>query len=440
MPDKQGIEKSTPELMAFLDASPTAWHAAARMREALEKAGFEALDEGQAWKLEPGGRYLVVRGGSALAALVMGSAPSPEAGVRVVGAHTDSPALKLKPDPSSTSGGYVTLGVEVYGGPILATWMDRDLKVAGRVAVRSADAPDGVEMRLVDLGDPHVTVPNLAIHLNRKVNDDGLKVNAQDNLPALFALDVGDEGGDTVLGLVAGQAAVGIDDLLGFDLLLCDVQPSAIAGRDGTLLRSGRMDDLAMCHAGIEALLRTAGDDAPFTRMLVCYDNEEVGSSTARGAASPFLADVIERVVLAHSGGREDFMRAVSRSWLLSADMAHALNPNYAAKHDAKHRPLLGGGPVLKVNASMRYATDAGGWALFEHLCREADVPCQRYVNRSDLPCGSTIGPIASSRLGIRTVDVGNPILAMHSIRETCGVADHEHMIRALAAFNTLSV
>jgi len=435
MPDTHEIESSMSELMAFLDASPTAWHAVARMREALEGAGFEGLDEGQAWKLEAGGRYFVVRNGSALVALVVGSLPAPEAGLMIVGAHTDSPALKLKPDPSSTSGGYVTLGVEVYGGPILATWTDRDLKIAGRVAIRSTDAPGGVEMRLVDVREPLVTVPNLAIHLNRKVNDDGLKVNAQDNLPALFALDAGDGSGDSVLDLVAGQVNAGTDDLLGFDLLLCDVQPSALAGRDRSLLRSGRMDDLAMCHAGLAALLRAAGDDAPFTRVLVCYDNEEVGSATAQGAASPFLADVIERVVLAHSDGREDLMRAVSRSWLLSADMAHALNPNYASKHDAKHRPVLGGGPVLKVNASMRYATDAGGWALFERLCRDADVPCQRYVNRSDLPCGSTIGPIASSRLGIRTVDVGNPILAMHSIRETCGVGDHEHMVRALATF-----
>ncbi len=437
MPDTRGIESSTSDLMAFLDASPTAWHAVARMRETLEAAGFQELDEGQPWKLEPGGRYIVVRNGSALAAVVVGSLLTPEAGVRVVGAHTDSPALKLKPNPSTAASGYVTLGIEVYGGPILATWMDRDLKVAGRIAVRSTDAPGGVDMRLVDMREPLLTVPNLAIHLNRKVNDDGLKVNAQDNLPALLALDAGQGGGDAFLDLVAERMDVGTEDLLGFDLLLCDAQPAALAGRDRTLLRSGRMDDLAMCHAGLTALVRTAGDDAPFTRVLVCYDNEEVGSSTAQGAASPLLGDVIERIVLSHSEAREDLMRTVSRSWLLSADMAHALNPNYASKHDAKHRPVLGGGPVLKVNASMRYATDAGGWAMFESLCREAGVPCQRYVNRSDLPCGSTIGPIASSRLGIRTVDVGNPILAMHSVRETCGVGDHEHMIRALAAFDS---
>jgi aspartyl aminopeptidase len=432
---KDGPSGAVQDLMAFLDASPTAYHAAARMEQTLVEAGFTRLVEGDEWKLEAGGRYYAVRNGSALAAFVTGSEPVPEGGLRIVGAHTDSPALKLKPNASVEKGGYVTLGVEVYGGPILATWTDRDLRIAGRAAVRSAGSPMGVESRLVWPERPRVVVPNLAIHLNRKVNDDGLKLNAQENLPALFGLDAGDPpAAEAVTRLVASELGVDPGEVMGFDLILCDAQPASVAGPGGEFVRSGRIDDLAMCHAGLAALLEAGRNRASFTRMLVFYDNEEVGSMTAQGAASPFLTDVIERVAMA-SGGREALMRAVARSWLVSADMAHALNPNYASKHDGAHRPLLGGGPVLKVNASRRYATDAEGQAVFERICRDADVPVQRYVNRSDLPCGSTIGPIASSRLGMRTIDVGNPILAMHSIRETCGALDQELMIRALAGF-----
>jgi aspartyl aminopeptidase len=423
------------DLITFLDEGLTAWHAASLMAGRLGDAGFEELDEAAEWRLEPGGRYHVVRNGSALAAFVVGTAPASRGGLRVVGAHTDSPALKLKPNPSRASGGYVTLGVEVYGGPILATWTDRDLRIAGRASIRNPDAPMGLESRLLAPPRPLVVVPNLAIHLNRKVNDEGLKLNAQENLPAILAREGEDlPAGEAAVRLVAAEVGVDPADVMGFDLVLCDAQGAARAGVDGQFLRSGRIDDLAMCHAGLAALVRSCGQETDHTRMLVCYDNEEVGSSTAQGAASPFLTDVIERIAMA-AGGREALMRAVARSWLVSADMAHALNPNYASKHDPDHRPVLGGGPVLKVNASRRYATDSEGQALFERICRDADVPVQRYVNRSDLPCGSTIGPIASSRLGMRTIDVGNPILAMHSIRETAGAADQELMIRALAGF-----
>lgn len=431
MSDTRTIE----DLLSFLDASLTAWHAASQMESRLEDAGFGRLDEGAEWKLEPGGRYYVVRNGSALAAFVVGSVPAAESGLRVVGAHTDSPALKLKPNASRAAGGYLTLGVEVYGGPILATWTDRDLRVAGRVSIRNPDGPMGVEPRLFAPQRPLVTVPNLAIHLNRKVNDDGLKLNAQENLPAILAMDTGDPpAARALVRLVAGEMGVEPADIMGFDLILCDAQGGARAGLDGEFVRSGRIDDLAMCHAGLAALLESCSKETELTRILVCYDNEEVGSSTAQGAASPFLSDVLERIAMA-DGGREALMRAVSRSWLVSADMAHALNPNYASKHDPEHRPLLGSGPVLKVNASRRYATDSEGQAVFERICADADVPLQRYVIRSDLPCGSTIGPIASSRLGMKTIDVGNPILAMHSIRETAGSRDQELMIRALTGF-----
>jgi aspartyl aminopeptidase len=430
--DQVAFRRSAEDLLAFLDASPTAWHAVGELARRLSGKGFVPLDEAQGWKLEPGGSYLVTRNGSALAAFILGRRPPREGGMRIVGAHVDSPALKLKPNPASARAGYVTLGVEVYGGPILATWTDRDLRMAGRVVVRT---PGGLEPRLVAPERPVVVVPNLAIHLNRQVNDEGLKVNAQETMPAILSLETGGPAaGDAVVDLLAAETGVERGDVLGFDLMLVDAQGASIGGLGDVFLRSGRLDDLAMCHAGLVALCGRR-DEPGSTLVLVCYDNEEVGSATAQGAASPFLPDLIERIVLAGGGGREDLMRTLSGSWLVSADMAHAVNPNHESKHDPEHRPVLGGGPVLKVNASMRYATDAVGWSLFENACREADVPLQRYVNRSDLPSGSTIGPIASSRLGLRTIDVGNPILAMHSIRETAGVRDHELMIRALASF-----
>jgi len=424
------------DLVAFLDSSPTAWHAASWMAERLVSRGFTTLDEGEPWCIEPGGRYIVVRSGSAIAAFVVGTSPASEAGMRIVGAHTDSPALKLKPIASSAAAGYVTLGIEVYGGPILATWTDRDLRIAGRVVLASSRAAGGTEIRLVAPGSPLVTVPNLAIHLNRSVNDDGLKLNAQDHMPAVLALDKGGQPADrAVVDLLAADLGAAAADVLGFDLFLVDAQPAAIAGLGREFLRSGRLDDLAMCHAGLSALLRSSAAEAGHTRILVCYDNEEVGSATPQGAASPLLTDLVERIVMASEPGREPLLRAVSRSWLASADMAHAVHPSHQAKHDSVHRPIIGSGPVLKVNASMRYATDALGSSVFERACREADVPLQRYVHRADLPCGSTIGPIAASRLGLRTFDVGNPLLSMHSARETAGVGDHDLMIRALARF-----
>ncbi len=424
------IPSSIPDLMRFLDVSPTAFHAASEVEQRLSSEGFAVLDEKDAWKMEPRARYLVVRGGSAVVAIVAGTKPVHTSGVRVIGAHTDSPALKLKPNAAGVSGGYVTFGLEVYGGPVLATWVDRDLMIAGRVAVSDDATPMGVGSRLVSIDRPLVFVPGLAIHLDRKVNDEGLRINAQDNLPALYSLDAGDPV--DLRAVVSEHLGMEPKRILAWDLFLVDAQHATLAGARDAFIRSGRLDDLAMCHAGLTALLRTCDKATPHARMVVLYDHEEVGSATSRGAVSPLLADVLERLALSGGGGREDYMRAVQRSLFVSADMAHALNPNHASRHDDRHRPLLNGGPVLKVNASMRYATDATGWALFEKACAKADVPVQRYVNRSDIPSGSTIGPIASSRLGMMTLDIGNPMLSMHSIRETAGTRDHELMIRAM--------
>jgi aspartyl aminopeptidase len=420
--------------MRFVDGAPTPYHAVDSVGRLLDEKGFEVLEEGRAWTLKPGGRYRVSRNGSAVAAVVVGTNSPHESGMRIIGAHTDSPALKIKPNASGARKGHVTLGVEVYGGPVLATWIDRDLRIAGRVALAPEGGDPEPRIRLVELDAPRVTVPGLAIHLNRKVNDEGLKVDAQENLPVLLAPATDGDASSALTELLARHLSVDPGEVLAHDLLLTDAQSAAFAGLDDVFLRSGRLDDLAMCHAAIEALARSLEQDRPHTRIVILYDNEEVGSATAQGAVSPLLSDVIERIVLAHGGGREEFLRTRARSFIVSADMAHALNPNHAAKHDDRHRPVLGGGPVLKMNASMRYATDARGWSLFERACAAVDVPVQRYVNRSDLPCGSTIGPLASSRTGIPTVDVGNPILAMHSIRETVGTRDHELMIRALTS------
>ncbi len=425
------------DLMAFLDASPTAWHATRWISGRLDAEGRARLDEAGAGEIRPGGKYHVVRNGSAVAAFVAGTASPAEAGFRMIGAHTDSPALKIKPNAVSEASGYLTLGVEVYGGPVLATWVDRDLRLAGRVALRSKDAPRGHVTVLVSPVRPLVLVPGLAIHLDRKVNDEGLKPNAQDHMPAVLSLASGGKvpEPDPVASIIAAELGVEPGDVLAHDLFLVDAQPAALAGAAGDLLRSGRLDDLAMCHAAATALARSSGAAAPATRIVILTDNEEVGSATPQGAASPMLGDLMERITIALGQGREALMRAARRSIMVSADMAHAVHPSYQGKHDPKHRPALNGGPVLKVNASMRYATDAEGWAIFEAACAAAGVPVQRFVTRSDMQSGSTIGPIAASRTGVLTVDVGNPILGMHSIRETGGVMDHDMMTRALERF-----
>ena len=414
-------------LIDFLKASPTPFHATRTLAQALRAAGFEALDERDAWAVKPGGRYYVTRNDSSLVALRLGSRPLEGAGMRLVGAHTDSPCLRVKPQPELQRQGFWQLGVEVYGGALLAPWFDRDLSLAGRVTF----SRDGrIESRLIDFKAPIAVIPNLAIHLNREANQ-GWAINPQNELPPLLAQLAGQEAPD-FRALLADQLArehgLVADVVLDYVLSFYDTQAAAVIGLNGDFIAGARLDNLLSCFAGLQALLATDTDE---TCVLVCTDHEEVGSTSCCGADGPFLEQVLARAL----PGGEAFVRIVNRSLLISADNAHAVHPNYADKHDANHGPKLNAGPVIKVNSNQRYATSSETAGFFRHLCLAEEVPVQSFVTRSDLGCGSTIGPITASRLGVRTVDIGLPTFAMHSIRELAGSQDLAHLVKVLAAF-----
>lgn len=412
------------DLLDYIDASPTPFHAVAETVSRLEARGYRALDEANAWEVTPGDKVYLVRGGGSLAAFQLGSAAPADAGFHLIGAHTDSPNLRVKPNPELTTAGYAQLGVEPYGGVLLHTWIDRDLSLAGRILLA-----DGTS-RLVNFERTLLRVPSLAIHLNRKVNTDGLKLNAQKHIAPIIALD--GLGGMELRALLAEElGGAKAKDILAWDLMAYDVQKATLSGANREFIHAARLDNLASCHAGLTALLE-APRDAEVTRGIVLYDHEEVGSRSAQGAASDFLRSCLQRLC---GSKLEDYHRATARSFLVSADMAHAIHPNYADLHEPKHQPLLGGGPVVKVNVNQSYATDGESWARFERCAAEADVATQRFVVRSDLGCGSTIGPITAAELGIRTVDAGNPMLSMHSCRELAATADVPKMIAVMTRF-----
>ncbi len=417
----------------MIDASPTPFHAAHELAARLKAEGFIELNETEAWQLKPGGRYLVTRNASSLVAFVMGTQAAEKAGFKIIGAHTDSPNLRLKPNPACEKSGYVQLGVEVYGGVLLTTWTDRDLSLAGRVLLKSKKGPP--VPRLLKIDKPLLRIPQLAIHLNREVNDKGLKLNKQTHLPPILSMAKQGLSSEKLLNeLVAKELKCRPGDIMHLELALYDVQPSAFAGPEDEFLFAPRIDNLASCHAATAALLEAPKKDTA-TRVLAFYDHEEVGSESAQGGGSPFLKDALERMVMNATQPREALMRAVARSMFISADMAHAVHPNYADMHEGRHMPLINQGPVIKSNAGQRYATDGVSSARFETLCREAGVNVQKFVVRSDLGCGSTIGPITAANLGIRTVDVGNPMIAMHSIREMAGSRDHGDLIEVFKKY-----
>ncbi len=411
--------------LKFIDDSPTPFHAVESIKRLL---GFEVLDERDKWNLVPGGRYVVTRNGSSLVAFIVGeSGLIRESGFRIVGAHTDSPNLRLKPRPDYSSHGYLQLGVEPYGGPLLASWLNRDLFIAGRLVLQSEEDLS-ISMSLVEMGDIIISIPQLAIHLNRDVNETGLVVNKQNHLPPIIGL------GKEVACKIEERGAHG-KKIIGFSLMLSDSQPSRTGGLNGEFIFAPRLDNLSSCHAGAVALAQAQTGEQ--TCVLVCYDNEEVGSQTAQGAQSSFLRDTLERIASGcnRRNTRDDFGRAIANSFCVSVDMAHAFNPNYPDKHDPRHMPIIGGGPVLKTNSNQRYATDDLSAALFRELCILSGVKLQDFVSRSDLACGTTIGPITAAELGMRTVDVGGPMLSMHAVREQAGVSDHIDMIKVLSAF-----
>lgn len=420
---------SSRRLIDYVDASPTPFHAVKTSAALLEAAGFTRLDEGDSWDLEPGRAAYVVRNQSTLIAFRVGQEAPASAGFRLIGAHTDSPNLRLKPHPAYVKEGYRQFGIEPYGGVLLATWLDRDLSLAGRVLVRGEE-----EARLLKIERPLCRVANVAIHLNREVNSKGLKVDKQKHLPPLVGLgDKKDEGWFEKL-LVKELGLSGPEAVEGFDLMLYDVVPSVISGLDEEFVHAPRLDNLGSCHAGLEALTQAA-TSTPFSQVLALYDHEEVGSQSAEGAGGPMLESILERIVLARGGSREDLHRAKANSTFLSADMAHAVHPNYGDVHEPRHMPRINEGPVLKINSNLRYATNSVSARRFIAACEAVDVPLQRFVNRSDLACGSTIGPITAARVGIPTLDVGNPMLSMHSVREMCGSGDQVLMTRAMARF-----
>lgn len=418
-------------LLDFLNASPTPFHATTSLAMRLEAAGYRHLDERAPWQTEAGGRYYVTRNDSSIIAFKLGKRPAVDGGIRLVGAHTDSPCLRVKPNPELQRQGFFQLGVEVYGGALLAPWFDRDLSLAGRVTYRR----DGkVESQLIDFYQPIAVIPSLAIHLNREANQ-GWAINPQNELPPILAQLASSETAD-FRALLAEQLAMehdfNPDAVLDYELSFYDTQSAAIVGLNQDFIASARLDNLLSCYAGLLALIESDDEE---TCVLVCTDHEEVGSCSACGADGPFLEQVLRRVL----PGGDAFVRAIQRSLLVSADNAHGVHPNYADKHDGNHGPKLNAGPVIKINSNQRYATNSETAGFFRHLCLENEVPVQSFVVRSDMGCGSTIGPITASQLGVRTVDIGLPTFAMHSIRELAGSHDLEHLVKVLTAFYSSS-
>ena len=418
-----------PGLMAFLDESPSPFHAVTAMQRALQERGFNDLDPGAPWSIGDRDKALVIRNGSSLIAFRMGSAPLIESGVRMIGAHTDSPCLRIKPTPDVRRSGFHQLGVEIYGGVLLAPWFDRDLSIAGRVTC--SDTTGQRLSLLIDFKKPVVTIPSLAIHLNRDIHKNRTINPQQELVPILCDLPDQSEAGfrELLLDQIHQEhPEANVQAVTDYELSCYDTQGAQQVGLRGDFLASARLDNLLSCYTGLRSLLDAQGEQ---TILLVCNDHEEVGSASAAGAQGPFLHTVLERLC----GDGETMARVLARSLLISADNAHALHPNYETKHDPQHQPRLNGGPVIKFNANQRYATNSETASVFRELCARANVPVQSMAMRSDMACGSTIGPITSTVLGVDTVDVGAPQLGMHSIRETTGWHDPVLLYRALKEF-----
>ncbi len=421
------------DLLAFIDASPTAWHAVREAERRLSAAGFTRIDEGDPWKLERGGKHYVTRSDATVIAFIAGEGNVATEGFRILGAHTDSPNLRVKPAGTYSRAGCTQLGVEVYGGVLYHTWLDRDLIVAGRVAYKDGSSATP-KIALVRSKTALARVASLAIHLQRAVNTEGLVLNAQQHLPPLIGLDrLGELDTRMLLERLASDSGEGFSakDVLSFDLALADAAPSARFGFRDDFISAPRLDNLAMSHASLSAIVESAKTSHARTRVIALFDHEEVGSTSAHGADSPILRHVLERLVRAAGATEGDaYNRAAHRSLFVSADMAHGVHPNYADKHEPQHAPVLGGGPVIKSNSNQRYATDAVTGSHFVLACERAEVVPQWFLARTDLACGSTIGPITAGQLGMPCVDVGSPMLSMHSAREMMAARDVEPMIR----------
>ena len=431
MTDKQRVQ----HLLDFIDKSPSPWHAVASIEAVIEAFQFVRLNETAKWQLQAGGRYYVVRDDSSIVLFVLGNKAPAESGFKIVGAHTDSPGFRIRPNAATASDGLARLGVEIYGGPILATFADRDLSLAGRISY--LDEQGNLAYKLVRFDQSLGRLPNLAIHRNRSVNEDGLKLHKQNELPLLLAQLTGDQLPQPYLMALLEQAAgIGTAQIRSWDLAVYDTQKGVFWGANQEFYADSQIDNLASCHAALQALLDdTILNNAESTLVCAFFDHEEIGSESHIGAGGSFLSDVLQRISIATSPEREDTARAMAQSFLISADMAHAYHPNFPSAYDADHKVFINKGPVIKSNANRRYSSESVSIAHFIQWCEEAGVPYQRYSHRSDLPCGSTIGPIASAKLGIRSVDIGCPMWAMHSVRESAGVQDHGYMIQVLKRF-----
>ena len=425
-------------LLSFLDASPVNFLAVKNLTEELQQHGYHRIDTTEALgTVKAGDKFFVTKNDSSIYAFQIGRKALAETGFHMICAHCDSPTFRIKPHAEiDCEGGIVKLNTEVYGGPIMSTWFDRPLTLAGRVIVKSKDVMTPTTL-LLHVKRPLLQISNLAIHFNRQVND-GVKLSRQkDVLPILGIINDELEKGNLLMNIILEelnkQQTVAREDILDFDLYLADATPACTFGAHNELISSGRLDDLSMCFAGLEALLASQPTDT--TQVLAIFDNEETGSQTKQGAGSPFLSYMLKRIALAQGGTEEAYYQAVERAFMISADNAHSWHPNYSEKYDPTNHPMLGGGPVIKFNAAQKYASDAYSASVFAGLCKKAGVPCQRFVNHSDVAGGSTLGNILASSIPLRGVDMGNAILAMHSCRETGSTADHEFCVKVFTQF-----
>lgn len=424
-------------LLSFLDASPVNFLAVKNISEELEKNGFRRMNPQEPLgKIEAGEKFFVTKNDSSIYAFQIGKKPLADAGFHMICAHCDSPTFRIKPNAEMLcEGGIVKLNTEVYGGPIMSTWFDRPLTLAGRVIVKDENAMNPQTL-LLHVKRPLLQISNLAIHFNRQVND-GVKLSKQkDVLPILGIINDELEKGNLLMNVITGELNIQKEDVLDFDLYLADATPACTFGVHDEFISSGRLDDLSMCWAGVEAMIASDANDT--TQVLAIFDNEETGSQTKQGAGSPFLSYMLQRIALAQSHTEEAYYQAVERAFMISADNAHAWHPNYSEKFDPTNHPKLGGGPVIKFNAAQKYASDAVSAAIFANICDAAGVPCQRFVNHSDVAGGSTLGNILASSIPLKGVDMGNAILAMHSCRETGSVIDHEYCVKAFTKFYQL--
>lgn len=425
-------------LLSFLDASPVNFLAVKNLTEELQQHGYRRIDTTEALgTVKAGDKFFVTKNDSSIYAFQIGRKALAETGFHMICAHCDSPTFRIKPHAEiDCEGGIVKLNTEVYGGPIMSTWFDRPLTLAGRVIVKGKDVMTPTTL-LLHVKRPLLQISNLAIHFNRQVND-GVKLSRQkDVLPILGIINDELEKGNLLMNIILEelnkQQTVAREDILDFDLYLADATPACTFGAHNELISSGRLDDLSMCFAGLEALLASQPTDT--TQVLAIFDNEETGSQTKQGAGSPFLSYMLKRIALAQGGTEEAYYQAVERAFMISADNAHAWHPNYSEKYDPTNHPMLGGGPVIKFNAAQKYASDAYSASVFAGLCKKAGVPCQRFVNHSDVAGGSTLGNILASSIPLCGVDMGNAILAMHSCRETGSTADHEFCVKVFTQF-----